>query len=303
MSWFDIGQKLGKTRQLLGRGIVSLLGGKRQLDPELLAQLERTLLMADVGVEMTQAMMDALKSAPREEHQDLLDVLKAQLIQRLTPHCQPLRLPAEEPLFVIVMVGINGAGKTTTTAKIARHFQLQGKRVMMAAGDTFRAAAVEQLKHWGARFDIPVIAQKIGADSAAVVYDACQSAIARGADVLLVDTAGRLHTQAPLMEELKKMKRVLQKCNPAWPQEVMLVLDAGTGQNALKQVKQFQEAIGVTGLALTKLDGTAKGGGVFALTQMTALPLRYIGMGEAVEDLQPLKANDFVEAIFHDYSI
>ena len=183
--------------------------------------------MADVGVEMTQAMMDALKSAPREEHQDLLDVLKAQLIQRLTPHCQPLRLPAEEPLFVIVMVGINGAGKTTTTAKIARHFQLQGKRVMMAAGDTFRAAAVEQLKHWGARFDIPVIAQKIGADSAAVVYDACQSAIARGADVLLVDTAGRLHTQAPLMEELKKMKRVLQKCNPAWPQEVMLVLDAG----------------------------------------------------------------------------
>lgn len=299
---------LRKTRAHFGEGIGRLLLGKKSLSPEILESLEHALLSADVGVEMTSRLIDPLaEGLKRKELQDgslVFNTLKAQLIDYLEPASKPLVLPQQQTSpFVILIVGVNGAGKTTTLAKLARQWQLQGKKVMMAAGDTFRAAAIEQLQAWGARYDIPVVAQAMGADSSAVIFDAWQSAKAKGIDILLADTAGRLHTQSHLMDELKKIKRVLQKVDQDAPQEVMLVLDAGIGQNALVQAKQFHEAVGLTGISLTKFDGTAKGGMVFTLAQTLGLPFRYIGVGEAIEDLRPFDAKTFVEAIFYHDTI
>lgn len=294
---------LRKTRAQLGQGIGRILLGQKKLSPELLEELEHCLLSADVGVEMTAALLDPLteklKRSELQEGAVVFEALKTQLTEYLEPVTQPFILPSHGTT-VVMLVGVNGAGKTTTLAKLARQWQLEGKIVMMAAADTFRAAAIEQLQQWGKRYEIPVVAQAIGADSASVAFDAFQSARAKGVDVLLIDTAGRLHTQSHLMDELKKVKRVLQKLDLTAPQEVMLVLDAGIGQNALVQAKQFHEAIGVTGLTLTKLDGTAKGGMVFALARALKLPFRYIGVGEAVGDLRPFDATAFVEAIFDD---
>jgi fused signal recognition particle receptor len=295
-------QGLSKTRKLWSEGIASLLLGKKQLDPALLEALESHLLAADIGVEMTQQLiqplLDALERKALQDGERVFQVIKTQLIERLAPVCQPLVIPTSNEPFVVLVVGVNGAGKTTTIAKLARQWQLEGKKVMMAAGDTFRAAAIEQLQRWGERYQIPVVAQAPGADSAAVIFDAWQSARSKGIDILLADTAGRLHTQAHLMDELKKIKRVLSKIDPNLPQETLLVLDAGIGQNALSQVRLFNEAVGITGLALTKLDGTAKGGIVFPLARALPIPLRYIGVGEAIEDLRPFEAQAFVEAIF-----
>ena len=228
----------------------------------------------------------------------LMAALKEDMRAMLEPVAKPLEIPQADTPFVILMVGINGAGKTTTIGKIAKHLQEDGRKVMLAAGDTFRAAAVEQLQVWGERNDIPVIAQQQGADSASVIYDALQAARARGMDVLIADTAGRLHTQANLMEELKKIKRVLAKLDPDAPHEVMLVVDAGTGQNALNQARQFNEAVGLTGITLTKLDGTAKGGIIFAIAKQLGIPIRFIGVGESIEDLRPFDAGEFVDALF-----
>lgn len=295
-------QGLSKTRKVWSDGVASLLLGKKQLDPALLEELESHLLAADIGVEMTQQLVqplvEALERKSLQDGERIFQVMKTQLIDRLSPVCQPLVIPSSNEPFVVLVVGVNGAGKTTTMAKLARQWQLEGKKVMMAAGDTFRAAAVEQLQRWGERYQIPVVSQAPGADSAAVIYDAWQSARSKGVDILLADTAGRLHTQAHLMDELKKIKRVLSKIDPHLPQETLLVLDAGIGQNALSQIRLFHEAVGVTGLALTKLDGTAKGGIVFPLAQALSIPLRYIGVGEAIEDLRPFEAKEFVEAIF-----
>jgi fused signal recognition particle receptor len=297
-------QGLSKTRKRWSEGITSLLIGKKELDPALLEALESHLLAADIGVEMTQdiiqPLVDALARKALQNGDVVFETIKTQLIERLSKVSAPLVVPSTTKPFLILVVGVNGAGKTTTIAKLARLWQLQGKKVMMAAGDTFRAAAIEQIQHWGERYDIPVVAQTTGADSAAVIFDAWQSACAKGADVLIADTAGRLHTQTHLMDELKKIKRVLNKMDPTLPHETLLVLDAGIGQNALSQAKLFHEAIGVTGLVLTKLDGTAKGGMVFQLSSALPTPVRYIGVGEAVEDLRPFDAKDFVEAIFND---
>jgi fused signal recognition particle receptor len=296
---------LAKTRKRWLDGITSLLIGKKTLDPELLEALETHLLEADVGVEMTQALIEPLvEGLARQQLKDgdtVFQTIKQQLIQRLEPLSQPLQIPNHVRPFLVLMVGVNGAGKTTTMAKLARMWQLEGKKVMMAAGDTFRAAAVEQLQQWGARYHIPVVAQSTGADSAAVIYDAWQAACARHMDILIADTAGRLHTQSHLMEELKKIKRVLQKLDQTLPHEILLVLDAGVGQNALTQARLFHEAMGVTGLVITKLDGTAKGGMVFPLASSLSLPIRYIGVGEGVDDLRPFEAAHFVEALLsHD---
>lgn len=298
---------LRKTRSFWGEGLKRLLWGKKSLDPALLEELENCLLSADVGVNMTSYLLEPLvQGLKHNEVQDgerVLALLKSRLIERLEPLCVPLVAPAGASPFVVLLVGVNGAGKTTTMAKLARRWQLDGKKVLMAAGDTFRAAAVEQLQRWGDRYHIPVVAQGTGADSAAVIYDACQSAKAKGIDIVLADTAGRLHTQGQLMDELKKIKRVLGKLDAALPQETLLVLDAGIGQNAINQVQQFHDAIGITGLALTKLDGTAKGGVVFALSEKYSIPLRYIGIGEAIDDLRPFEAKAFVEAVLNDDSV
>lgn len=294
--------RLARTRTSLTEGIANLVLGKKAIDEEVLDELESRLLLADVGVEATRAIINDLTARVARKQLDdapaLFAALRENLKAILAPCSRPLELTAARP-FIILMVGVNGAGKTTTIGKLAKRMQSQGQRVMLAAGDTFRAAAVEQLQAWGERNDVPVVAQARAADPAAVVFDALQSARARGADVLIADTAGRLHTQSNLMEELKKVKRVLAKLDPSAPHEVLLILDASIGQNALAQAEQFHKAVGVTGLVITKLDGTAKGGIVFAIAQKLALPIRYIGVGEGIDDLRVFDANEFVDALFN----
>lgn len=303
-SWFSkVKQGLGKTRSSLSDGLADLLLGKKDIDEELLEELETQLIMADVGVELTTKIMQRLTS--RIERKDLLDAdaLYDVLIKELTDTLVKVESPldienVEDGPFVILMVGINGVGKTTTIGKLAKQFQQSGKKVMLAAGDTFRAAAVEQLQAWGERNQVPVIAQQTGSDSASVLFDALQAAKARKVDVLIADTAGRLHTKDNLMVELEKVVRVMKKLDADAPHEVMLVLDAGTGQNAMKQLEEFHKSVNLTGLALTKMDGTAKGGIIFALAEKFALPIRFIGVGEGVDDLQPFIASQFSQALF-----
>ncbi len=293
--------QLQRTRGGLGSLLNTLSLGQKQINRDLLEELETHLLLADIGVAVTQQIIGQLTE--RLEGQQLNDpealaaVLRKSLLAVLEPCSQVLDIPKQDKPFVILVVGINGAGKTTTIGKLAKKLQAQGHSVMLAAGDTFRAAAVEQLQTWGERNQITVIAQHTGADSASVVFDALQSAQAKKMDVLIADTAGRLHTQANLMDELKKVKRIMAKLDTTAPHEVLLVLDAGTGQNALSQAQLFNEAVGVTGLALTKLDGTAKGGVIFALSQQLGIPVRFIGIGEGIDDLQEFHAEAFVDAL------
>ncbi|MGA3799696.1 signal recognition particle-docking protein FtsY [Pseudomonas fluorescens] len=295
-------QGLSKTSASIGEGMASLFLGKKVIDDELLEDLETRLLTADVGVEATSVIIQRLtQKVARKELADadaLYKSLQAELAAMLKPVEQPLKVTSQNKPFVILVVGVNGAGKTTTIGKLAKKLQLEGKKVMLAAGDTFRAAAVEQLQVWGERNKIPVIAQHTGADSASVIFDAVQAAKARGIDVLIADTAGRLHTKDNLMEELKKVRRVIGKLDADAPHEVLLVLDAGTGQNAINQAKQFNQTVELTGLALTKLDGTAKGGVIFALAKQFGLPIRYIGVGEGIDDLRTFEAEPFVQALF-----
>jgi len=294
---------LSKTRSGFSDGVANLLLGKKEIDDDLLEDLETQLVMADVGVEATREIMAKLtERVGRKELTDsdaLFEALIKELQDVLAPCEQPLVIDSGDKPYVILMVGINGVGKTTTIGKLAKQFQAKGKSVMLAAGDTFRAAAVEQLQVWGERNDVPVVAQHTGADSASVLFDALEAATARGTDILIADTAGRLHTKDNLMGELEKVVRVMKKIDPEAPHEVMLVLDAGTGQNALNQATQFQKSVGVTGLTLTKLDGTAKGGVIFALAKQLGLPVRFIGIGEGINDLRPFDANDFTRALFN----
>lgn len=297
-----IRQGLSKTRSGLSDGLANLLLGKKEIDDDLLEELETQLIMADVGVEATQDIMSRLTArVSRKELSDsdaLYNALIGELQDTLGDVQAPLVIDSSKKPYVILMVGINGVGKTTTIGKLAKQFQSDGKNVMLAAGDTFRAAAVEQLQVWGERNNVPVIAQHTGADSASVLYDALEAAKARKVDVLIADTAGRLHTKDNLMQELEKVVRVMKKLDDSAPHEVMLVLDAGTGQNAINQARQFQQAVGVTGLTLTKLDGTAKGGIIFALARHFGLPVRYIGVGEGIDDLRPFNAEEFTRALF-----
>jgi fused signal recognition particle receptor len=293
---------LSKTSASLGEGMASLFLGKKAIDDELLEEIETRLLTADVGVEATNLIVQSLtQKVARKQLTDsgaLYQALQDELTALLKPVEQPLRVDSTKQPYVILVVGVNGAGKTTTIGKLASRLQQDGKKVMLAAGDTFRAAAVEQLQVWGERNRIPVIAQHTGADSASVIFDAVQAAKARGMDVLIADTAGRLHTKDNLMEELKKVRRVIGKLDDTAPHEVLLVLDAGTGQNAINQAKQFNQTVSLTGLVLTKLDGTAKGGVIFALAKQFGLPIRYIGVGEGIDDLRTFEANSFVQALF-----
>lgn len=293
---------LRKSRESLAEGVSQLFLGKKAIDAELLEELEGLLISADLGVEVTSKIMQELTTqVQRKELNDreaLLKVLKGYLRNLLLPSEVALDIPNTIKPFVILMVGVNGAGKTTTIGKLARKLQNEGKQLLLAAGDTFRAAAIEQLQSWGARSEIPVIAQHSGADSASVIYDAFQAAQSRAFDVLIADTAGRLHTQDNLMEELKKVVRVIKKQEPLAPHEILLVLDAGIGQNAILQANKFHEAIGVTGLIITKLDGTAKGGIIFNIANALKLPIRFIGVGEGLDDLRPFEAAAFVEALF-----
>jgi len=293
---------LARTRANFSDGLADLLLGKKQIDDELLEELETLLLTADVGVETTQRIIDDLtgrvKRKELSDPQALSGVLQEQLAAILEGIDRPVAPPAQGRPQVILMVGINGAGKTTTIGKLAKRLQQEGQKVMLAAGDTFRAAAVEQLQTWGERNDIPVVAQATGADAASVIFDGLQAAQARAVDVLIADTAGRLHTKANLMDELAKIARVMKKLDPQAPHEVMLVVDAGTGQNALNQALQFHEAVGLTGITLTKLDGTAKGGIIFAIADKLDVPIRFIGVGEGIEDLRAFDARDFVKALF-----
>lgn len=293
-------RSLLKTKQNLGSGFIGLFRGKK-IDDDLFEELEEQLLIADVGVETTRKIIDSLtQHASRKQLKDaeaLYGKLKEEMSEILAKVDKPLDVSGKKP-FVILMIGVNGVGKTTTIGKLARQFQAEGKSVMLAAGDTFRAAAVEQLQVWGERNRIPVVAQHTGADSASVIFDAVQAAKARNIDVLIADTAGRLQNKAHLMEELKKIVRVMKKLDEQAPHEVMLTLDASTGQNAVSQAKLFHEAVGLTGITLTKLDGTAKGGVIFSIADQFNIPIRYIGVGEGIEDLRPFKADDFIEALF-----
>lgn len=298
-------QGLSKTRTHFSSGIGRLLLGKKELDANLFEELESLLLRADLGIETTQLVLQQLTNAI--ERKQLADgdavfvALKATLEAILNRVAHPL-VPetGDKSPFVILMVGVNGAGKTTTIGKLAQQYQQQGKKVMLAAGDTFRAAAVEQLQAWGEQNKISVIAQHTGADSASVIFDALQAAKARGVDILIADTAGRLHTQHNLMDELKKIKRVLHKLDGHAPHETLLVLDAGIGQNALNQARQFHESIGLSGIVMTKLDGTAKGGILFAIANELEIPFRYIGVGEGIDDLRTFDAQKLIEAMFDD---
>ncbi|WP_416421068.1 signal recognition particle-docking protein FtsY [Proteus mirabilis] len=289
-----------KTRQNLGSGFMGLFRGKK-IDDELFEELEEQLLIADVGMDTTSKIINSLtQHASRKDLKDaesLYGKLREEMGDILNKVDKPLNIEGKKP-FVILMVGVNGVGKTTTIGKLARQYQAEGKSVMLAAGDTFRAAAVEQLQVWGERNHIPVIAQHTGADPASVIFDAIQSAQAKGVDVLIADTAGRLQNKSHLMEELKKIVRVMKKLDEEAPHEVMLTLDASTGQNAVSQAKLFNETVGLTGLTLTKLDGTAKGGVIFSIADQFGIPIRYIGVGEGIEDLRPFKADDFIEALF-----
>lgn len=294
--------RLAKTRSNLTDGLADILLGKKSIDDDLLEELETLLITADVGVEASTRIIDDLtEKVKRNELSDpaaLSSVLKADLLQILESCEQPVTPSAEGRPQVILMVGINGAGKTTTIGKLAKRLQEEGQSVMLAAGDTFRAAAVEQLQTWGERNSIPVIAQHTGADSASVIFDALQAATSRKIDVLIADTAGRLHTKTNLMEELSKIARVMKKIDPEAPHEVMLVVDATTGQNAVSQATEFNNSVGLTGITLTKLDGTAKGGVVFAIAEKLKVPIRFIGVGEAIEDLRHFESNEFVDALF-----
>lgn len=295
-----------RTKQQFTSRLANLLRGKKTIDPELMKELERILISADLGVDTTAQVMNHLTEQVARKHLNdpvvLEQTLKEYLTSLLTPRAIPLAIPANNKPYVILMIGVNGAGKTTTIGKLAKHLQNTGKKVLLAAGDTFRAAAIAQLLAWGDKNGISVISQHSGADSASVAFDALQAANARKYDVLLIDTAGRLHTQTNLMEELKKIKRVLQKIDPQAPQEIMLVLDASIGQNALQQALQFHAAMQISGLIVTKLDGTAKGGIIFAIANKLNLPIRYIGVGEGVDDLMPFIAEDFVETLFTNES-
>ena len=293
-------RSLLKTKENLGSGFISLFRGKK-IDDDLFEELEEQLLIADVGVETTRKIItNLIEGASRKQLRDaeaLYGLLKDEMGEILAKVDEPLNIEGKTP-FVILMVGVNGVGKTTTIGKLARQFEQQGKSVMLAAGDTFRAAAVEQLQVWGQRNNIPVIAQHTGADSASVIFDAIQAAKARNVDVLIADTAGRLQNKSHLMEELKKIVRVMKKLDEDAPHEIMLTIDASTGQNAISQAKLFHEAVGLTGITLTKLDGTAKGGVIFSVADQFGIPIRYIGVGERIEDLRPFKADDFIEALF-----
>ena len=292
--------RLFKSKKKLGDGLSSLVIGKKKIDEDLLEELEVLLISSDIGIQTTDKVIESVrKKASRKELKDedsLYELIKIELESLLITESS--LEPSLESPFVILVVGINGAGKTTTIGKLAKLFQGEGKSVMLAAGDTFRAAAVEQLQVWGERNEIPVIAQKTGADAASVVYDAYQSAIAKKMDVLIADTAGRLHTQDNLMQELEKIKRVLKKHNENAPHETLLVIDGGSGQNAVQQANEFHKSIHLSGLAITKLDGTAKGGVLFSISDSLKLPIRFIGVGEAFEDLKPFNARDFVDALF-----
>jgi len=299
--WFNhLRVRLTHTRQNIAGSLANLILGKKEVDATLLQSLETLLLKADIGVESTDILLK--KMTERVDRNQLSNpialssALKEEMTLLLSPYQQPFTI--HQKPFIILMVGINGSGKTTSIAKLTHYFKQQKKQVMLAAGDTFRAAAVNQLRIWGEKNHVPVVAQQDGADSASVIYDAAQSAIAKNIDILIADTAGRLHTQSNLMNELKKIKRVLQKINPDAPHETMLIVDAGTGQNALNQAREFHEAIGLNSIIMTKLDGTAKGGMIFAITQQTNLPIRFIGVGEAADDLRPFEAKEFVEALF-----
>jgi fused signal recognition particle receptor len=282
----------------------NLFLGEKEIDDDLMDDIETQLLVADVGVEATRTIINNLTG--KIERKELANAkalytsLQQELLELLIISEQPLQIIAEKQPYVILVVGVNGVGKTTTIGKLAKRLQSEGKSVMLAAGDTFRAAAVEQLQVWGERNDVPVIAQHTGADSASVIFDSIQAAKSRGVDVLIADTAGRLHNKDNLMEELKKVVRVMGKLDDSAPHEVLLVLDGGTGQNALSQAQSFQSAVGVTGIALTKLDGTAKGGIIFAIARQLGLPIRYIGVGEQIDDLRPFVAADFIKALFAD---
>jgi fused signal recognition particle receptor len=293
--------RLARTRAQLGAGLSDLFLGRKRIDDDLLEELETLLLTADLGVEATGRIIGDLtqrvKRQSLSDPQALLAALKEDLRGILTGAQAPVREAAPGRPQVILVVGVNGAGKTTTIGKLAKRLQEEGNSVVLAAGDTFRAAAVEQLQTWGERNRVPVVAQQMGADSASVVFDALQAASARGADVLIADTAGRLHTKSNLMEELAKIARVLKKLDPEAPHEVMLVVDATTGQNALNQAVQFHRSVGLTGITLTKLDGTAKGGIVFAIAERLKVPIRFIGVGEGIEDLRPFDADEFLDAL------
>jgi fused signal recognition particle receptor len=298
-------ERLAKTRSNLSSGLADILLGKKKIDDSLLEQLEDQLLLADIGLFTTQKITSSLtESLNRKQLKDgetVLSVLKQIMADVLKPSAIPLNIDTQHKPYVILVVGINGAGKTTTVGKLAQKLKSEGHRVMLSAGDTFRAAAVEQLQTWGDRLDIPVVQQGQGADSASVIFDALQSAQARNIDVLIADTAGRLHTQSNLMDELEKIKRVLGKLDPTAPHETMLVLDAGTGQNAMAQAAQFKKTVGVTGVTLTKLDGTAKGGMIFSVAEQLKLPIRFIGVGEAVEDLRQFNSDEFVDALLSEF--
>ena len=292
--------RLFKSKKRLGDGLSSLLIGKKKIDDELLEDLEILLISSDIGIHTTDKIIETVrKKASRKELKDsdsIYELIKIEL-ESILVEDNLLKITGDKT-FVILVVGINGAGKTTTIGKLAKLFQSEGKSVMLAAGDTFRAAAVEQLQVWGERNKIPVIAQKTGADAASVVYDAYQSAMAKNIDILIADTAGRLHTQDNLMQELEKIKRVLKKHNENAPHETLLVIDGGSGQNAIQQATEFHKSIELSGLAITKLDGTAKGGVLFAISDTLNLPIRFIGVGEGIEDLKPFNSKDFIDALF-----
>lgn len=293
---------LAKSRKSFSEGMVNILIGGKEIDDELLEEVETQLLVADIGVDATKTIIQNLTE--RTERKELIysnalyKALQEELVTLLAPRVKPLHINENKKPYVILMVGVNGVGKTTTIGKLAKRLQGEGKKVMLAAGDTFRAAATEQLQVWGERNNIAVVAQGHGADSASVIFDAFESARAKGIDVLIADTAGRLHTKSNLMEELKKVKRVMQKIDGTAPHEIMLVVDAGTGQNAINQVQEFDNAVGLTGLTITKLDGTAKGGVLFNIASRTTVPIRFIGVGEKIDDLRPFSAKSFVAALF-----
>jgi fused signal recognition particle receptor len=293
---------LSRTRTGLSDGLGTLLLGKKEIDDDLLEEIETQLIMADIGVAATQDIIsDLTDRTSRKELNDsdaLFHALKERMSELLEPCHQPLIIDTTKKPYVILMVGVNGVGKTTTIGKMAKRFQQEGKSVMLAAGDTFRAAAVEQLQEWGQRNDIAVVAQHTGADSASVIFDAVQSAQAKKVDIVIADTAGRLQNKAHLMQELEKVVRVMKKLDDSAPHEVMLVLDAGTGQNAASQAKHFKEAVGVTSISLSKLDGTAKGGVIFAIAKELSLPVRFIGVGEQIDDLRPFDRDEFIDALF-----
>ena len=301
--WFSRLKKgLSKTKANLTDNLASLVLGQKTINEDILEEIETQLLVADLGVEATSRIIkdltDKLSRKQLSDAESVISSLKNSLKAQLEPCSKVLTLESTTKPFVILTVGVNGVGKTTTIGKLAHHIKDSGRQVMLAAGDTFRAAAVEQLQTWGERNDIPVIAQGSGADSASVIYDAIESAKARNIDVLIADTAGRLHTQSNLMDELKKVKRVIQKRDHTAPHDVLLVLDAGTGQNALSQAKEFNNAVGITGIVLTKLDGTAKGGVIFAIANELKAPIRFIGVGEGIQDLQEFDVDQFIDALF-----